>query len=376
MARDPFILPADLHVYPASFRVRPLDFELGPIWPRLIDRRPWSDAQDATPFTVDGLPGFGTLWLDWLGGPRDAPRFIRRVFERREGDETQYEIDSLRVGRPLLRLSGPDPTAIWRKRTVRAAVASDRDEQRLALVAMLLLTGTERNADKGAAIRLALNVGNLTARRDEAMRQGALLGMLERDGVSGERALKRVAAITRSSVGTVRANRSRSQVRAIMAAFAKGGTLVADQLPHPADDWFAAGQERDVAIGLAYRMGECTRDGDPPDEALRWSLLILAEGYWRRRRPLPAEVLSALASCLGVLDRDGRPRRTLSLAGVRLRGGFMEFAASAAWDEFEDYYYRAIPADAATEEDWLAHPFHILAVEAIRARLRAKPVAA
>ena len=369
MARDPFSLPEGLHIYPPDFRIRPLDFELGTIWPSPIDRGSGAMEMDETPFTHAGLQGFGPIYLDSLGGPRNAPALVRHAFEGKIGPETRYRLDPRRARRPLLRLKGPDTSAIWLTRTIRAITREDVTERRFVLLVLLILTGTTRDADKGVAIRLALDVANLAERYDAAMRQGMFLGMLTSMGVTGERALEEVARRTKASVGTVRANRVRPVVKAVTAAFASRGTLRASSLPHLADEWFAAGQEREVAMGLAFRAIAAIKRNERPDEGLRWALLVLCEGYWRRDRSLPAEAVYALAACLELVDPDGRPRRHLPLAGVTHRRAFMELAAAEAWDEFDDYFHRMFPADPKTHAAWLDRPLHLPAKEVIRAQL-------
>jgi hypothetical protein len=242
-------------------------------------------------------------------------------------------------------------------------------------VVHILRTEGRRNNDIGVCIRIALDVENLAHRRDDAMRQGLWLGLLQGAGVRGERALEALTAKTRWNVGTVRKNRARPIVAAVIASFSRGGTIKTSMLPHVADPWFAEGVERQIALGIAYRAIECIKRGEHPAETLRWATLVLCEGHWRRHRNLPQEAIYALAACLELLDGDGRPRRDLPLAGVSLRRQFVELAGHEArkdWDGLDtDWYHERDQGDPASERSWRAHPFFLLIKEDARRMMRA-----
>jgi hypothetical protein len=207
------------------------------------------------------------------------------------------------------------------------------------------------------------------------MMQGVIFAKLAAKGIRGENAAAIVARRTGTSPRTVWTNWSRPLVKEVAKTFLRARRPAIDQIPHLADPWFIAGKEYEVGVGICYRMLMCIAEDKPIPEGLRWALAVLFEGYAKRMRPIPFEVIYGVAACVGILDKTGHARSDLALGRVIQRKAFIEFAASAAWYDFDrtdtdDFYIREMCADLETEKSWRKHKMWDDAYDRVYCRLR------
>jgi len=272
--RDPFILPR-VPAAPAWFKpdLEPLHFELGAFR------------------TMHGtVPGFGPMLIDFAGGPILAARQLLRCYAKADRPERVDMVDGL---------------GACVKRRLRPPTAQELAQKDAMLLTMILYAGIGINSDLAAAIPIALGQVRPAKMLRPALRHIELLRSLASQGIKGEVALEEVHRLTGDSINTIRANRARPFIEALISR-----TVAPGEVHDPASEWFDGRQELEVALGIAYGLSL----GDSNVDDLLWALYVLLLGYANRaRRHIPDEAIYALALALGVLTPDGLPRANLGL---------------------------------------------------------------
>lgn len=275
----------------------------------VIEDLPQSPAMERPDFGTSGRDGFGAAWMRHLGGIDAATRFVRRCYPR--------------FGKHS-RVSG-------------AAL----QERNLALVTIIELA--DRIVPLGLVLYVlpvALDVeAKESARRSAMTREGTLHYLRVAD--AGEMDLERgptpiqmlrargpISATTAVSVAAYISGASLSKTwdeQRIPSVKARASARSESRRPpHPADRWFSDNVQDRVAKKLANEALRTSENVVPV--CLRWDLLNLIEGYSYRKLPLPSAAIVALDAALDLLDRHGRARGDLPLAGIVHRERFMSLA--------------------------------------------------